>query len=550
MVSAVGGFRWIGLAACAALGSVTAGAVDYPLGHKVSVSKYGGNPIEGRRFKLVIKAGRQGNPPDLVLPGNPAGTANAVLIERDGGLLLDPLTAGAWKGLGNPAGSKGWKYTNKQAPTGGPVRTMLFKQRVIKVVAKGTGSMPAPSGASGPIRSVLMVGDQRYCTQALPAHRVDVADKVLKTNGEAPAACAIACSLGNDADADRLDDCLESNTGVYVNGFDVGTDPHDPDTDDDGISDGDEVLGAENGLNLPALGVSPLRRDILIEYDWFDDSIDCGNHSHRPTQATLDMVTATFAAAPVPNPDGSTGINFVHDRGDGGFLAGGNEILDADGVLAGGVGGGEFQGYKSAHFAPERFGYFHYTVLPHRYNTDSNSSGQAEIFGDDMIVSLYCANSNANVAHTIVHELGHNLGLLHGGDDFCNYKPNYNSVMNYRYQFPGVDDDCTPPGNGVLDYSIGDRLTLDENNLDENVGVCGAPSWDWNGNTVIENGVAFDVNSADDAQNIFCGGTLTTLDDHDDWANLVLDALPNPLSGLARFAPLIVDCDNPAPLAP
>ena len=60
-------------------------------------------------------------------------------------------------------------------------------------------------------------------------------------------------------------------------------------------------------------------------------------------------------------------------------------------------------------FAANRNGYFHYVLLPHRYNTNSNSSGQAEVQGDDLIVSLYCANSNTNVANTIMHEVGHNL---------------------------------------------------------------------------------------------------------------------------------------------
>ena len=65
--------------------------------------------------------------------------------------------------------------------------------------------------------------------------------------------------------------------------------------------------------------------------------------------------------------------------------------------------------------------------------------------GDDLIVSLYCAGSDGNVANTILHEVGHNLGLRHGGNVDCNYKPNYNSVMNYRYQFPGVNTIAASP---------------------------------------------------------------------------------------------------------
>ncbi len=526
-----------------------AAAVDHLLGHKVSVSRYGGNPAVGRSFKLVVKGGKQGNPTAFSLPANPAAGGAYVVVERDGGVLVDSLTAGEWKGLGNPAGSRGWKYRNKNAPAGGPVKILLVKQRVIKLVAKGTGSMPLPDGTSGSIHGVIALDGERYCTEATPLHKTDVAGKIIKTAGEAPLACATACAFGSDSDGDRLDDCVETDTGVFAGGLDTGTDPNDADTDDDGLSDGDEVLLAENGLNLPALGVNPLRRDILVEYDWFDDGLECSQHSHRPTAAALDKVTVAFAAAPVLNPDGSTGINFIHDRGQGGAFDGGNRIPDADGVLVGGVSSPEFQTYKSAHFADERRGYFHYTILPHRYNTSSGSSGQAEVYGDDMIVSLYCANSDKNVAHTIMHEIGHNLGLRHGGRNSCNYKPNYNSVMNYRYQFPGVDDNCTPPGNGVLDYSIGDRLSLDENDLDENVGVCGSPSWDWNGNSIIESSVADDLNSADEFQEFVCDdSTMSVLEDYDDWANLVLDVLPNPLSGASRFASLLIDCENPAPM--
>jgi hypothetical protein len=355
------------------------------------------------------------------------------------------------------------------------------------------------------------------------------------------------CDLGTDSDGDRLDDCFETDTGVFVSDTNTGTSPNSDDTDGDYIEDGDEVLGTLGGLDLPAMGVSPLRKDILVEYDWFDDSLDCSFHTHRPTVGMVDRVTTAFANSPITNPDGSSGVNFVHDYGQGGAFSGGNLINDGDGVLTGGVNNSEFKNHKSANFAANRNGYFHYTILPHRYNTTSGSSGQAEFPGDDMIVSLYCLNSERNVAHTIVHELGHNIALGHGGYENCNYKPNYNSVMNYRYQFPGVDTDCNVGGNGVLDYSYGDRLTLNENNLNENLGVCGAPAVDWNSSGGIQTGVSHDINSADDLQVQNCGGTLTTLKDSDDWGSISFTGLSS-ADGPEPLAPVrVIDCDNPPP---
>lgn len=335
------------------------------------------------------------------------------------------------------------------------------------------------------------------------------------------------CEAGVDADNDRLGACVERA---------LGTDPFLADTDGDSIDDGDEVLGALDGLDLPALGADPMVKNILLEYDWFEDDLDVPLHAHRPTQAMIDQVAAAFAAAPVTNPDGSTGIVVIQDFGQGGVFTGGNLIDDSDGVLVGGVLDSEFQDYKSNHFATNRRGYFHYVLLPHRYNTDSNSSGQAELIGDDMIVSLYEYYDNVTyISNTIVHELGHNLGLLHGGNVSCNYKPNYNSVMNYRYQFPGVDDNCTVAGDGVLDYSSGAYITLDESNLDENAGICGDVPIDWNEDGQIQTGVTADLNPNG---NNACFSTISNLHDHDDWGAIVFYGL----SSANRRTAEIIDC--------
>ena len=377
-------------------------------------------------------------------------------------------------------------------------------------------------GSSGQITGTATVLGTADFTVELMSGDGQVDEQMLTLTVET---CSLASPL--DSDGDRLPDCVESGTNLYVDQLDTGTDAFDPDTDGDGISDGDEVLGTTLGLNLPLLGLNPLRKDILVEYDWFDDSLECGPHSHRTTSAIADMVTSTFATSPVVNPDGSSGVNFIHDYGQGGAFTGGNLIADVDGVLAGGVDGSDFRDYKSTNLAPERRGYFRYAILPHNYNTNSLSGGQAEVNGDDMILSLQCSAQVTGLgASVIVHELGHNLGLRHGGFENTNYKPNYNSVMNYKYSWPGIDANCTPPGDGVLSYSTGSRPDLNEMNLDETEGVCGnppGPGWDWNGNgNASDVGIAFDINVDG---NSIGDGVLGLLRDHNDWGALLFSGL-------------------------
>ena len=383
----------------------------------------------------------------------------------------------------------------------------------------GTDTVPALAPASNSAQNLPTTAPGGTGTYWLGAC-IDAVAGESDANNQCSSGVEISVVAPVDTDGDRLPDSAETNTGIFVDASNTGTDPNNPDTDGDSIDDGDEVLGTLDGLDLPAMGLSPVHKDLLMEYDWFDDALGCAAHSHRPTSNAIALATAAFANSPVPNPDGVNGVNLVSDYGQGGPFTGGNFINDADGVIAGGVSGADFMNYKNANFENNRRDYFHYVLLPHRYNTDSSSSGQAERPGNDLIVSLYCAYSDHNVAHTILHEVGHNLNLRHGGNVNCNYKPNYNSVMNYRYQFPGVDNNCTPPGDGVLSYSIGDRITLNENSLNENNGTCGPGfEWDWNDDDSIDNPVSFDINTYD-GQVPECGGLLTTLSDYNDWANL------------------------------
>jgi hypothetical protein len=100
-------------------------------------------------------------------------------------------------------------------------------------------------------------------------------------------------------------------------------------------------------------------------------------------------------------------------------------------------------------------------------------SGVADHPGGDILVTLGLWRSSVgsvdevgtllDQAGTLMHELGHNLGLSHGGwYDTPTCMPDYPSVMNYLYQVAGLTD---AQGNEHLDYSYGLLLPLAENNL-------------------------------------------------------------------------------------
>ncbi len=99
---------------------------------------------------------------------------------------------------------------------------------------------------------------------------------------------------------------------------------------------------------------------------------------------------------------------------------------------------------------------FHYGMLVnYRSSPDQGSSGYGEPYGNDFLVSLgNFTNHKGNIDEqeaAIMHELGHNLGLLHSGgvptsgsDDDNNCKPNYLSIMSYTFEFRKTADSCRP----------------------------------------------------------------------------------------------------------
>lgn len=245
------------------------------------------------------------------------------------------------------------------------------------------------------------------------------------------------------------------------------------DDDNDGLLNDWEIKGYDadgDGIvdvNLPLMGAKPKRKNIFIESDWMEGCPGTIT-SRKPSLSAINAIVNTFATAPVNNPDGTIGIILRVDYGQPGAFGGGGNKITCIPTLNWPA---NFDTLKRANFSSNRHRIFHYSIWGHQFNgSKPNVTGIAEQPGDDFLVTL-TAGTPAKQAGTFMHELGHNLGLSHGGvTDFVNNKPNHLSVMNYSFQQTGLIFDDVP---GTFDYSRSSPPALNESNLNENVGING-----------------------------------------------------------------------------
>jgi len=372
------------------------------------------------------------------------------------------------------------------------------------------------------------------------------------------------------------------------------------DSDADGLADTWETRGIdfnEDGIvDLTLPGANPMHKDVFVEID--------SMVGFEPNSDALELVKDAFAAAPVDNPDGTAGIALhlevdetnIPDQKWIGDLNGDGVIDDFDldpfnwfaPVKANGIDGiGGFgtaaerqnPAAMAAKALTYRYAIFADQMQIQRTDTPGisyDTPGVAEgVPGNDMILAMggfdaapgtESPDTPEIAAAAFMHELGHLLGLDHGGGDDVNNKPNYKSIMNYSWTYPsdwmnedtnqnGIRDFFDINGNGVqdpgepfiefdyngnhtyndsiysLDFSDTQLPPLNENALDESAGIGGSSfdwfalsgqdrpyipmngSVDWNNNGKIDPGtVSADINGD--------GPPLTTLTGYDDWTNL------------------------------
>jgi hypothetical protein len=288
-----------------------------------------------------------------------------------------------------------------------------------------------------------------------------------------------------------LGDGDTEHSGIFEGGeqtrlwFDISLSSN-GDIDGDGIPDGVERFGIRDAdgnitTDMAALGADPCRGTIAVEIDW----LDAPDHDHEPDPAAIQEAADAFNAAPLPAvtdcpyagfPEASSGVDLVVDVDDAIPVT--TAVDESDWNIA------RLDTQRAASFDPAREPYFFYNIWAHTHDGSSSSGVCCSAQKGFMVTLGEWSGQNGTVrdqSGTFLHELGHNIGLGHGGGDGVNFKPNYLSVMNYRYQVIGIPDwdawevlSFDPDefiNVSTIDYSRSALADLDETALDENDGI-------------------------------------------------------------------------------
>ena len=283
----------------------------------------------------------------------------------------------------------------------------------------------------------------------------------------------LPASCSTDTDGDGLPDCWETSGGKIDFNND-GT----PDLDLfalDHSTTGSLLMGPDStGPDHP----DPFVKDMYVEIDYM--------MNHKPGTAAIQAVIDAFKNSPVANAPGHPNGIRLHVLIDDQIAHTNNIEFQPCTPAGSGTGFVVFDAVKAANFATaaeraagantvnaKRF-VFRYELWGHNLLGGANPAGCAELPGDDSIVTLASFGPEGSPAPgeadgTMMHELGHNLGLRHGGFENLDKKPMYITVMNNSLR------DLSFNPSRVLAFQQG-VFTMNEVGLSEITGVPGTGS--------------------------------------------------------------------------
>lgn len=322
------------------------------------------------------------------------------------------------------------------------------------------------------------------------------------------------------------------------------------DTDGDGLPDVWEKEGLDYDgdgkidVDLPAMGADPNVPDIFVEVDWMvrpqKKILWWEIKKYRnlaPSEDAMKLVYDSFKQHEINlhidvGPDS---IDFVTGK-KWGKLSGGNEIPYEKKFNI----KSSWNSTVNANFSKARHNVFKHCLFVDQY--DGTRSGIANnIPGQFFIVAnqdWVFNGGNISVGGTFMHELGHTLGLRHGGCDHEHYKPNYLSVMNYAFQTTGL------VGSGMVGYSdyklpdineahINEKLGIDPSGLTVGTGLgttlfywasnqrnvipISKAAIDFNNNGNLETDISLDLNPNGNVYD----KPIAVLKGHEDWSGIV-----------------------------
>lgn len=349
------------------------------------------------------------------------------------------------------------------------------------------------------------------------------------------------------------------------------------DLDNDNIPDCKEVkCGFYNGLPYHAWGARPQQTDIFVQLDYMRDGSffpEKITNLMQPRQEALKQIADTFKKFS-PSHLGfpihlhfDTGSLFANnqphtiDQNQFNLYAqsftgspaqtGGNELTfskymqylyNQDSLLS-------LTYYREENLDPRRAPVFHYGLIGYQFkNQPTTVMGMAELAKDkgqalSFAVGLSRLDNDQTDDNKIVntqisaimHTLGHNFGLMHGGHEHVNYKPNYYSVMNYAYaqHLPDrttivehLKNSChaqihryiwEPTQTQHVNYSNGSGQAIDQYNINEKNQLLndslGVLSIDYNNSNTFDASVSCNLAISDSSMT-----TLpAVLKDHNDW---------------------------------